>query len=255
MGRLATPGRAAAYARDAQTEFAPMPTPRRSLLAAFALLPLAACENAEVGQRRAFLEFLRTRAAEARGMRVPVPTQEELRAMGPYAAHWDVIRGFHAAMNDRVTAPYREIQSIAGVGTLSDLVARRADLARAREGVAAMRTALAEEAAKAEAAKVALRQSGEVAAVYDPIFERLVTAPARTYGGTLGTTEDAVASAERMGELIAANLVRVQIRGNLIETRDASLRARLEQQLGEMRTKAGLLQESQRRLQEAMTGR
>ncbi|WP_376095046.1 DUF3053 family protein [Roseomonas sp. CCTCC AB2023176] len=236
-------------------------TRRRTLLAALPLLAapplLTACENAEAPQRRALIAFLTTRAAAGGGLRLPVPTAEERTAFGPYAAHWDVIRDFHAAMDARVAGPYRTVAGATAPTTLQDIVpvAKRDELARAREAIGRIRTALAEEFAKTEAARNALRQPDDLRAAYDPVFDRLVRTPARIFGTAFPLMEEALAATERLGELIAANLVRLRVSGNNLEVRDASLRARLDAQMNEVRTSGAALQDAQRRLLDLMNGR
>ncbi|WP_426956355.1 DUF3053 family protein [Muricoccus radiodurans] len=228
-------------------------TTRRALLG-LVPLALAGC-GSEADQRRAFIDFLRTRVADRPGLRVPVPSAEDRRAFGPYAAHWDVIAGFHEAMNAQVARPYSAMAGLASFRSLQDLVQHRDALATGREAVGRMRAALAAEFQRAEAARAALQQPGDLAPVYEAAYDKLVRAPARAFGAVFPLMEDALASTERLGDTIAANLVRVQISGSTIETREAGLRTQLDAQLREVRARGQALQEAQRRLQDMIAGR
>jgi len=144
------------------------------LLALFALA-LAACGDSEATQRKAFMDFLQTRILDKQGLHVPQPTEEETKSFGPYAKDYAVITDFSLGMDKSISAPMQQVMQKGVIRSIDEIQTRRADLIAAMEGMRALRAALDQQVAKADAAHQALNEPAELKAVFDKAYDRTVT--------------------------------------------------------------------------------
>ncbi len=200
------------------------------------LLVLAACGDSRetTPESRAFVAFLQTQIVDQPGVNVPSPDESEMRSFGPYAADYRVIADFTVTM-DREMENIRAFSALAhDLKSLENLRDRWRDVATLRERIAATTgTVLAEQVAKANAAKAALKQPDIVQAVYDKAFARTVTQPAKAvqdYVPALLTTIDAMVE---IGRFLDENRETARINGLTIEPDDdATLQERFRILIG-----------------------
>src|SRR5271167_2846482 len=74
-----------------------------AIFAAALAFSLAGCGDDEPTQRAAFIAFLNERIVNKPGVHLPVPTDDEVKSFGPYAAQFNVIADFNHKM-DAVSA-------------------------------------------------------------------------------------------------------------------------------------------------------
>lgn len=219
----------------------------------FGLL-LAACGNNDAEQRKAFVEFLQTRVLDRPGVRVPAPSEEQKKAFGDYAKHYAVITDFNEGMNKSVGEP---MKALVGKGTprsIGEFVSRRDELKAARESLAALRTALGEQLAKADAAHAALKQPDDLKPVYDKAYEKTVTNPASIFKDVFPALDKVFETALAIGDYMEQNKSKIQVTGTSIAVSDPAVQAQLGKMLQELNGQAGAIQAAQRRMQGAVQG-
>ena len=107
------------------------------LFAAALAVSLASCGDEEPTQRAAFIAFLNDRIVSKPGVHLPVPTDEETKSFGPYAAQLAVIVDFNHKMDEVSTG------SMGGFATLSQQVHSLADVIAHKQDIAKLHDALA----------------------------------------------------------------------------------------------------------------
>jgi len=229
-------------------------TGRTLLAGVLALLVLAGCGPNEAAQRAAFIEFLQTRIIAKPGIHVPKLTAEEATAFGDYAKHYAVIADFNGAMDRSVSQPMQQAIAAGAPRALGEIVTRRGDVAAVATGMAAIRAALDQQLATADAAHAALKQPEDLKAVYDKAYDRDVTMPARAMTEIFPEVDDAFKAILALADFIAAHPNAVKIQGSMIEVSDASLQAPLNAMLDALRAKNEAINKAQQRLDALVSG-
>ena len=229
-------------------------TRRFFVLALMAGLGLAACGDDEASQRKAFIEFLQTRIVDKAGVHVPKPSDDELKAFGPYAKDYDIVLAFNDGMDKNVSARMQQVFQKGMMRSLDELMTRRADLGAALEGMRTLRAALDAELAKADAAHVALKQPDDLKSVYDKAYEKNVTAPATAFKDGFPVIDDALMAAQNLGNYLDQHREAIKINGSMIQATDPKLNGELNKLIGAMTRNGQAVLDAQRKLQAAIRG-
>lgn len=217
-------------------------------------LALFGCGDDEATQRKAFIEFLQTRIVDKPGIHVPHLTAEETAAFGPYAKHYAVIADFNGALDDAVSKPMQQAIANGTPHSLSEVMARRQDIAAVGEGMAKMQAALGRELAKADAAHAALKQPDDLKPVYDAAYDRDVTLPAKVWGGIFPDVAEGMTSMLALADFVAAHQQTVKIQGAMIQTSDPSLQPALAGMIDKVRERSDAINKAQQRLNALIVG-
>ncbi|RSZ42662.1 MULTISPECIES: DUF3053 domain-containing protein [unclassified Variovorax] len=224
-----------------------------SLLVAFSLA-LVACGNKEAEQRKAFITFLQARVLDRPGLHVPTPSAEEKASFGDYAQHYAVITDFNEGMNKSVSQPMTQIMAKGALRSIADLPARRDDLKAAKDGLTGLRTALDQQAAKADAAHAQLKQPDDLKQVYDKAFDRTVTVPATTFKEVFPALDTVFDSALAIGDFLEKNKSKIQIAGSSITVTDPAVQAELNKMLQQLNGQSAAINAAQRKMQAVVRG-
>ena len=230
----------------------------RRALTAFALLALglalSACGNKEAEERAAFIAFLRTRILDKPGVRVPRPTEAEKASFGDYAQQYAVITDFNAGMDKSISQPMSAIIAKGSLRSIGDVVTRRDDVQTARDALIAVRGALDEQLAKAEAARAGFKQPDDVKAVFDKAYERTVRTPASTVKEVFPAVDAVFGQALELADFIKQNSGKIEISGSSIQVRDPAVQARLNDMLQRLNSQSSAINAAQRKLQAVLRG-
>jgi hypothetical protein len=224
-----------------------------SLLVAFSFA-LVACGNKEAEQRKAFSTFLQTRVLDKPGLRVPVPNEEEKASFGDYAKHYAVITDFNEGMNKSVSQPMTQIMAKGALRSIADLPARRDDLKAAKDGLTALRTALDQQTAKADAAHAQLKQPDDLKQVYDKAFDKTVTAPSTTFKEVFPALDTVFNSALAIGDFMEKNKSKIQVAGSSVTVTDPAVQAELNKMLQQLNGQSAAINAAQQKMQAMVRG-
>lgn len=226
-------------------------------LAALALIAcsllLAACGDSEPEQRKAFMAFLQTRIVDRPGVHVPVATDEDIKSIGPYAAHYKVITDFvgdiglmamNKTMNDALPA----------LRSFQDLIDKRAAVRlggeRLRETIKVADAKLTE----TEKAHAALKQPDDLKAVYDAAFDKVVTKPMQGFHETTPIALDIIDAALKLADYMVAHRDTVKIVGTSPQATDRKTQEEVNALANALNANAPRMNEAQRRLRILLQG-
>ena len=226
---------------------------RRSLLVAFAALPVA-CGDGEADQRRAFIAFLQTRILDKPGIHLARPTPDEEKSWGDYAKHYAIITGFNDGLSQRVSKPMAETAQRGAVRSIQDLMTRRREVAEVRIGMAALGTELDQQFTTAEAARAALKQPADLKPVFDAAYDRLVAAPARAFKEVFPIADQAFAAALDLAETISSHPRGVTVTGSLVQVSDPALQREMTAKLATMNERGQAAQQAQSKIMRLIAG-
>jgi Protein of unknown function (DUF3053) len=210
---------------------------------------LAGCGDSEADQRKAFIGFLQTRILDKSGLHVPVPTPAETSSFGPYASHYTVMTDF---LNNPVMLGIGEsigrVTKATALNSFQDLADHRDEYRAVAGGLRKLREAINTEVAKAEAAKAALKQPDDLRAIYDKVYEKLVTAPVRGFNEVLPLVDDIATATLKLADYLDANRARITMSGRTVTGKDAQTVRDLNGFLRDLNSYAPKFQDAQRRL-------
>lgn len=217
-------------------------------------LALTACGDPEVGQRKAFIEFLQTRIVDKPGIHVPQLTPENRTAFGPYADHYAVITRFHEAMNQSVSPKLTAAVKGGAITSVGDLVTRRGDIETARKTLGAMSAALDGAASEADAGRAKLSQPPDLKAVYDKAYQRLVTESVTTFREVVPVADTVFAKALGLADYLEARKAQVKVSGPSIQVTDRKVQEELNAKLADLQAQQRAMMEAQAKFQKLVYG-
>jgi hypothetical protein len=199
------------------------------LVAVLAMLALAGCANKEPEQRKVFITFLQTRIIDKKGVHYPIMNAQDKQAVGPYAAHYEVIANFNLRRDEAFKAIedgddlQRKLRNMQGLQNnwqeLGPLSVKMAEIGKT----------LTRELQKTQAARDALKQPDDLKTVYDQAFAKTVTTPAQTVQNMLPTMEKTFQAMEALGRFLSDNKARIKISGMTVEMDDEALLTQFQQ--------------------------
>jgi Protein of unknown function (DUF3053) len=216
---------------------------------------LAACGGPnEADQAKALQEFLQTRILDKKGIHMPKPNEEQKAKFGRFAADYDVIVKFNDTMSDAMGEKLPGIMRQGNITSVSQLVARRADVAAAREALSGVSATMQGALETANTAKSKLTQPEPLQAVYDQAYARLVTEPAAVTGKIWPELDKALGLTVSFADFLAANKDKFQFNGSMATTRDAKLLAEFNTHVEGMRVAAQGINQAQSDMRKLMYG-
>lgn len=222
---------------------------------AIATLFLAGCGGNREQQRTAFIEFLQTRVLDKPGVHVPKLSDEDRSRFGPYADDFAIITDFNKAMDQSVSPKMSAAMSAGSISSLGDVVANRAKLQTAKEGIAAMGGALDKTLAQADAARAKLDQPADLKPVYDKAYDRLVTQPATAFKGIVPVMDTVLGQAIDLGKYLDEHRASVRVSGPMVETGDPALQSAINEKLRALQANQQAVQAAQTRMREVIYGK
>ncbi|MFY3385518.1 DUF3053 family protein [Paracidovorax sp. MALMAid1276] len=177
---------------------------------------LAGC-SAEPRERKAFIEFLQTRVLNRQRASIPKLNEEQRKAVGRYAAHYDIITGFNKEMSD---APFTAMMArLEHTRSLSQLMAKRKEAGELRDHLPQAAQDVKAALDRATAAKTALSQPDDLRAVYDAAFDKLVAQPAGLMLQLLPATRGMLGAFLELLTYVETHPNEVTIAGSTVEAR------------------------------------
>lgn len=217
-------------------------------------LSLSACFDTEPKEREAFKTFLQTRIIDKPGVRVPILTAEEGKALGRYKEHYEVIARFHSQMNDQVSKPFQDAMKIGAINNVSDMMKNKANLLNIRETTRQLRATLDTAQAAAEAEKNKLVQPDDLKSIYAQAFERDVTRPAETVRAIFPSIDGIFDASLKVVAFLEDNQGKWALSGSTIEFNDPQLVPEFNKLATELASKSREAVESQRKMHALISG-
>ena len=232
-------------------------TRRSFALAGIVVLALsaAACGDKEPEQRKAFIEFLQVRIVDRPGVRVPKLTDDEVSKFGPYAAHYNVTRGF--TNNPEMEGLAKQMQQVTqrvSLNSVQELVDNRGALRSVKDDLGKLTVAMNKALADTLKERDGLKQPDDLKVVYDKAFEKNVLGPARSFNETVPMVVDIAEAGLKLADYVDANRSKVTMQGKTVSGKDAKTQRELDNLVKNLAATAPKFQDAQRRLRIVLTG-
>jgi hypothetical protein len=215
------------------------------------LILLTGCDD-ESAERRTFIDFLRTRIIDRTGVHIPLMNAETAKTFGPYASHYQIILDFNSGLD---LSPLERVASLKGrVRDLNDLVAHRAELKTLHEAIPGMIALCENKISAANAAHAALQQPGDLKAVYDKAFDRIVTRPGTLLLQMLGLLDKNVAAMVALTDYIAEHSFDITIQGMDATSKDTTIGIQVRELLETLHQHDTDIEDLERQFQQLVSG-
>jgi hypothetical protein len=221
------------------------------LLASPFILSLGACGD---DHTRAFAEFLQKRVLDRPGVHIPLLSDEERVAIGPYDADFAILKGY----NDDLSAALRDFGDALHPAPKNvpplDLPQYKPDLLKARDFFPRASAAVESAFSKAQAARAQLKLPELVKTKYDAAFDQLVTAPANAMREIVPLAVPAMNAEIAVVDFIEAHRAELKMGGGKLLVSKPGLRKQLEALLANYSASFAKVQESRRKLELVVQG-
>ncbi|MCL2714434.1 MAG: DUF3053 domain-containing protein [Alphaproteobacteria bacterium] len=175
------------------------------------MLFLAGCGSKEPEQRKAFIAFMEYAVAHWTTDSMQTLDHQQKEKFGPYADHYQIIVDFNAAMsegNKALSEPNKVQQKLTNLKQLQDNWQQIAPL---RSQMTRVADSLAGDLRKAEDLRAGLKQPDDVKSVYDKLFAKLVTTPAKAIRTVMPSLQETFQVTEEKGQFLSENRGAVKI--------------------------------------------
>lgn len=212
-----------------------------------------ACGDNEPEQRKAFIAFLQTRVIDRPGVRIPNPSADEIKSIGPYHAHFKVITDFTGdpaltAMAAKMSSGLPNLTNIQGVidhrDTLRKTGAEMGDLMRVMN----------DKYAATQKERDALKQPDDLKPVYDKAFDKTVTAPVNGFREAVPIAQAILEAVGKLSDYVVSHKDAVRITGGQLQPTSARAQAELTPLVNAVTAQGAKFNEAQRKLRIVLTG-
>ena len=217
---------------------------------------LSGCGDQEPTQRAAFIAFLNERIVNKPGVHLPMPTDEETKSFGPYAAQFAVIVDFNHKMDEVSSGSMGGFSALSQqVRSLADVVAHKQDIAKLHDVLGGFEPELKKQIAAADAARAAFPpQPDDLKPVYAAAYDRDVTAPATVMVDALPALDETVQAMLAIADFVDRNASKITINGSMVSTSDAKLQPQLNDLLTKLRAASQKTSDARDRLMKVVNG-
>jgi hypothetical protein len=225
-------------------------------LLAFALIAATttACfGDNEPEQRKAFITFLQTRVIDRPGVRIPNPSADEVKALGPYNAHFKVITDFTG--DPGLTAMADKLRSgLPNLSNIQSVIDNRDSLRKTSAEMGNLVRTMNDTYAATQKARDALKQPDDLKAIYDKAFNKTVTAPVNGFREAVPLAQAIIEAAANLGDYVANNKDKVRISGGQLQPTSARAQAELTPLVNAVAAHGAKFNEAQRKLRAIIAG-
>jgi hypothetical protein len=214
---------------------------------------VAACGDNEPEQRKAFITFLQTRVIDRPGVRIPNPSADELKSIGPYIAHFKVITDFTG--DPTLTAMAAKMSSgLPNLSNIQSVIDNRDTLRKARGEMGDLLRVMNDKYAAIQKERDALKQPDDLKPVYDKAFNKTVTAPVNGFREAVPIAQAILDAAANLSDYVVSHKDTVRISGGQLQPTSARTQAELVPLVNAVAAQGGKFNEAQRKLRLVLTG-
>jgi hypothetical protein len=214
---------------------------------------ITACFDNEPEQRKAFITFLQTRMIDRPGVRIPKVSDEDVKALGPYVTHFNVIKGF---TNDPVlTATAEKMHSgLPNLTSIQSVVDNRDRLRKTKVELGEMLNTMNEKYASTLKERDALKQPDDLKVVYNKAFDKTVTLPTSAFREAVPLAQGIIDAAANVGDYVASHTDTVKINGGQLQPTNTRTQSELTALVNALTAQGAKFNEAQRKVRAAITG-
>lgn len=193
------------------------------VLALLVVMQLTACGDKEPEQRKAFVDYLQNTVMRS-GLNIPTLSEDQKQKFGTYASDYAILVGFSQQLSKSVEASLTPaLDQINEIHTARDYMGKRDALQQSIEGLNLLGQQIQSAKSQADNARAALKQPDDLKAVYNQVYDKIVTSPANALMPAIPTTAGFVQELVQVGDFLKAQ-------GNQVSFNNGGVQFRTQQQ-------------------------
>lgn len=212
-----------------------------AVLLVVSVLALAGCGDKEPEERRAFIAFLTGKVLTVKGVALPELSGTDKKAVGRYTEHYDLLTGFQKKLAAEAGKNASELLALAEIQDFAALAKAEKSMKKASREAEKLQKLVVSLQKKTDKAKGKLDMPDDLAAVYDPVYAKVVSLPAASSATAFEAVQSVFAAILDLLDFINSNSRDVEIDGGKINLRNAGLQDDLASKMAAVREKATTL--------------
>lgn len=213
-----------------------------ALVLAFSLAALSGCGDTEPEERRAFIAYLNDTILAQKGVELPELSPAEKKSIGAYKKHYELLTGFQKTLAKETRKNTGELLALFNTEDVTALAERERSLKKAVRETEKLRKIILSLLEKTDKAKTKLAMPDDLAAVYNPVYAKVVSLPAASSAAVFDVARSAFAANLDLLDFIGSNSRDVEISGGTINLKNPGLKDELDGKASAVRDRTLALQ-------------
>ncbi|WP_345829500.1 DUF3053 domain-containing protein [Erwinia sp. HDF1-3R] len=185
--------------------------------ALFLVLQLTGCGDKEADQRKAFIDFLQN-TVQRSGEHLPALSADQKQKFGPYVNDYAIIYGFSQQVNHTVDSGIKPVvDELSAIRMPQDYLTRRDSLRQASGSLGVLTQQIQAARTQADSGKAGLKQPSDLKAVYDNVYNKVVTQPVSVLMPLLPALQTLSQNAVQTGDFLQQQGTQVTFNGPAIQ--------------------------------------
>lgn len=199
------------------------------VLALLMVMGLTACGDKEPEQRKAFIDYLQNTVMRS-GTPIPTLSEDQKQKFGAYAGDYAILLGFSQQLSKSVeTSLTPALDQINQIRTAQDYMLKRDTLQQSAGVLNLLGPQIQAAKSQADTARAALKQPDDLKAVYNQVYDKIVTVPSNVLIPAIPTTADFVQELVQIGAFL-------QAQGNQVGFSNGGVQFRTQKQVTQYNT-------------------
>lgn len=218
------------------------------VLALWVVMQLTACGDKEPEQRKAFIDYLQNTVMRS-GANIPTLSEDQKQKLGNYADDYAIIVDFSQQLSKSVGASLTPaLEQINQIRTAQDYMSKRDALQQSVRALNLLGQQIQSAKSQADAARAALKLPGNLKAVYNQAYDKIVTAPANALMPAIPTTASFVQDLVQVGDFLQTQGNQVNFNNNGVQFSTAQQAAQYNTMMSSLVAKQQTLVNAQKTL-------
>ncbi|AFJ45260.1 DUF3053 domain-containing protein [Shimwellia blattae] len=173
-----------------------------SLAAIVMVVSLSGCFDKEGEQRKAFIDFLQNTAMRS-GEHLPTLTSDQRKQFGPFVSDYAILYGYSQQISQAVDSGIRPVvDSVNSIRVPQDYATQRETLSQINGSLGVLSQQIQSARMQADSARATLKQNDELKAVYDKVYQKVVSGTAATLEPLIPAAQTLTAQLVQVGDFI-----------------------------------------------------
>ncbi|MNM04077.1 hypothetical protein D3C81_140620 [compost metagenome] len=189
------------------------------VLALLVVMQLTACGDKEPEQRKAFVDYLQNTVMRS-GAKIPTLSEDQKQKFGNYAGDYAILVGFSQQLSKSLDASLTPaLDQINQIRTAQDYMSKRDSLQQSVGALNLLGQQIQSAKSQADTSRAALKQPDDLKAVYNQVYDKIVTGPANALMPVIPTTASFVQDLVQVGDFLRTQGNQVSFNNNGVQFR------------------------------------
>ncbi|NIG88124.1 DUF3053 domain-containing protein [Serratia symbiotica] len=191
------------------------------VLALLMVMQLTACGDKEPEQRKAFIDYLQNTVMSS-GARLPTLSEDQQKKFSNYNGDYAILVGFSQQLSKSIGASLTPaLDQINQIRVAQDYMSKRDALQQSIGALNLLGQQIQSAKSQADTVRMALKQPDDLKAVYNQVYDNIVTVPTHALMPAIPTTTSFIQDLVHIGDFLQAQGNQVSFNNNGVQFRTA----------------------------------